>query len=883
MTKPATIRIRGARTHNLRGVDVDIPHGRLVVLTGVSGSGKSSLAFDTIFAEGQRRFLESLSAYSRQFLDLLQRPDVDAIDGLPPTVSVDQRTGAAQPRSTLGTTTEILDYLRLLYARAGTAHCTGCGREVAGQSSQAIVERVLALGERRKVMLLAPVVRGRKGQHQQVFADIAAAGFVRARVDGEIADIAEPPALDARRRHTIEAVVDRLVLKEGLRGRVQESVDLALRYGEGTCSVVWQEDNEWLERLYSERFACPDCGLSFPTPEPRTFSFNSPYGACPTCDGLGVGAHPPSPPLSKGGAGGVEEVKVDVELDTVLACPDCGGSRLNDFARRVTIDGRSIAEVSAMSVGDAVVWAENLLRALRSSSPPFAPEGREVALRTLPEVARRLRFLVEVGLDYLTLDRRTHTLSGGEFQRARLAGCLGSGLIGTCFVLDEPTIGLHPRDTAKLLTALEELRNQGNTVLVVEHDIDTMRRADYLIDLGPGAGADGGRIVATGTPAEVATANDSLTARYLSHDDTATFPPLTKGGPGGGGRRARRLIPQGLLRLEQVGTHNLQNVTVEFPLGLLTCVTGVSGSGKSSLVIDSLVPAVRDALASPRVRARGRWGLLSGAEAIDRLVQVDQSPLGRSGRSNPATYSGVWNEVRQVFATTREARLRGFTARRFSFNSRDGRCETCAGRGTRRIEMQYLPDLFVACETCRGARFNRQTLSIRYRGKSVADVLAMRFDEALGFFENFPRIVSRLKTFVDVGLGYLCLGQSSLDLSGGEAQRVRLATELGRPASGRTLFVLDEPTTGLHPADVERLLNVLHQLVDRGDTAIAIEHHLDVMANSDWLIDLGPEAGAAGGEILFEGPPHEIASARGHTAAALSEFLSAARVTPTGG
>ncbi|HUG91078.1 MAG TPA: hypothetical protein VML55_09605 [Planctomycetaceae bacterium] len=899
---PPAIRIRGARVHNLRNVSMDVPRNALVVFTGVSGSGKSSLAFDTLFAEGQRRYLESLSAYTRQFLDQLERADVDLIDGLPPTISIDQRAGSVQPRSTLATTTEIHDFLRLLYARAGRAHCPACGREVAGQSVAEIVRQVLALEDRRKVMILAPLVRGRKGRHRDVFEQIAKTGFVRARVDGTIVDAADPPGLAPGRRHTIEAVVDRVVVKDGIRPRLQESVELALKHGEGTCLVSFEDESGWHDRMYSEKFACPECGVSYPTPEPRMFSFNSPYGACPECDGLGVVAADESG-QTRGARGPVPGAELKLAVSST--CPECGGARLNAFARSVTFAGLSLPSLTSMTVSDAAVIVRQSagltgkVPAGDSSAAEVSAEGRAVAARVLPEVAGRLEFLLKVGLDYLTLDRPTQTLSGGEFQRARLAGCLGSGLTGVCYILDEPTIGLHPRDTGRLIATLSELRDQGNTVIVVEHDLDTIRRADHVIDLGPGAGPEGGRIVAAGPPGAIERSADSITGRFLRRNG-AGFTDFNSGSaladferPPAGSVEICKPDPPGIqkalfeeeapcLTLAGVRTHNLRDLTVAFPLGKLVCVTGVSGSGKSSLVTHSLVPAVRRVLAEPSALIDGRLehpvpgvAELSGADAIERLIEIDQSPLGRTGRSNPATYSGVWDDVRKLFARTREARLRGFTARRFSFNSPEGRCDACRGQGTRRIEMHYLPDMHVTCPACRGARFNRPTLSVRFRGKNVADVLAMRFDEAAGLFDQFARLRDRLEVFVDVGLGYLTLGQSSLALSGGEAQRVKLATELSRPGSARTLFVLDEPTTGLHPADVERLLGVLRRLVERGDTLVVIEHQLDLMAAADWLIDLGPEGGRNGGQIVACGRPDELAAAAGAGAGAAAAAAAA--------
>ena len=810
---PDVISVRGARIHNLQNVNVEIPRDRLVVITGVSGSGKSSLAFDTIFAEGQRRYLESLSTYTRQFLTQLERPDIDGIEGLPPTISVDQRMGSVAPRSTLSTTTEIYDYLRLLYARAGEAHCTDCGRPVSSQSAQAIVDQILALEERRKVMILSPVVRGGKGNHRDVFAKIAREGFVRARVDGEIVDAADPPDLQSSKPHEIEAVVDRIVVKDGIRGRLQDSVDLAIRHGDGTCVITHQSGEAWQDLLYSTKFACPDCSLSFPDLEPRTFSFNSPYGACSQCTGLGV-------------------LTADDEKQRV--CPDCHGTRLTAFARRVSLAGMTLPQLTALSVADA---RDFVVTTLDQPSVTFSPEAAAVVKQTLPEVARRLEFLLRVGLDYVSLNRPSRTLSGGEFQRARLASCLGAGLLGACYVLDEPTTGLHPRDTARLLTTLEDLRDQGNTVILVEHDMDIVSRADCVVDLGPGAGREGGRIIVSGSVEDVAHHSESVTARFLANGQTIRP------------REIRPIDEQTTLTLSGVSQNNVRNLTVSIPLGVFVSVTGVSGSGKSSLISQALVPVVRRALLD------GTPADLTGIQHLDRIIEVDQSPIGRSSRSNPATYSKMWDEIRRAYAKTREARLRGYTAQRFSFNAKDGRCEECAGHGEERIEMQFMPDIFVTCSRCRGARYNRQTLAVRYRGKTIADVLDMRIDEAEDFFENYPKLRTMLTTFNDVGLGYLCLGQPARTLSGGEAQRIKLATELGRVTMGRTLFVLDEPTTGLHPADVERLLTLLQGLVDRGDSVVVIEHNLDVIRASDWVIDMGPEGGDGGGEIVAEGAP----------------------------
>ncbi len=882
--------------HNLRDINVDIPRDSLVVMTGVSGSGKSSLAFDTLFAEGQRRYLESLSTYTRQFLNQLGRPDADLIDGLPPTISVDQRAGSPSRRSTLATATEIYDYLRLLYARAGRAHCIGCGRPVMQQSPQAIVEQILALEERRKVMILAPLVRGRKGLYRDVFERISKEGFVRARADGQIVDVANPPEFDRGKLHDVEAVIDRIVVKDGIRTRLHESVELALKHGEGTCLVSYQEGDAWHDRFYSSRFACSDCGLSFPELEPRTFSFNSPYGACEACQGLGVTGGQSAVGSRQSAVDSRQEAEGSREGPDV--CAACGGSRLGPFARAVTLADVPIHELTAMTVADAAGFVDRLLDALETGrkkgtgpicaehpagrsgkldlSPFFTtPEGRLAAGSALPDIVSRLRFLRKVGLDYLTLDRPTRTLSGGEFQRARLAGCLGAGLFGVCYILDEPTIGLHPRDVGRLIETLEELRDQGNSVLVVEHDGQMMRRSDHLIDLGPGAGSDGGRIVAAGTPDEVAGHAGSITGRYLSGAAAIGRPSPV----GSWFSRRRPIDREKTLTLTGARLHNLKDVTLRVPLEAFTCVTGVSGSGKSSLITETLTRAVRRALADEADVGPepGPFDLLTGAGQLERIVEIDQSPLGRTGRSNPATYSGVWGEVRKVFAKTREARLRGYTARRFSFNAKQGRCAECSGQGTKRIEMNFMPDMHVICPRCKGARFNRQTLAIRFRGKNAADVLAMRIEEAAGFFENFSKLHTILTTFVDMGLGYLCLGQSSLTLSGGEAQRVKLATELSRSTSGRTLFVLDEPSTGLHAADVEKLIALCQRLVDRQNSVLVIEHQLDVIAAADWVIDLGPEGGEAGGNMVAEGPPSKVAQVEAsHTARALKEYFAGA-------
>ena len=905
-TTPA-IRIRGARVHNLRDLDVDIPRDKLVVLTGVSGSGKSSLAFDTIYAEGRRRYIEGLSAYARQFLDQLERPDVDAIDGLPPTVAIDQKAGASSPRSTVGTVAEVNDYLRLLYARAGIPHCPKCGAAVRRQTPEQMVAGALGLPDGTKVMVMAPLVKGRKGQHAEAFEAIKRANLVRARVDGAIIDVSEEvPKLAKTKVHHVDAVVDRLVVREGVRGRLAESVDLALKLGDGSVILSIAEGDGWADRLLSVRHACPNCGTSFEAIEPRTFSFNSPYGACPACDGLGVvSAFDPSlvaPDLSKSVAGGAiaalgalpesrkfevplhgstaetpldampakarasmiadvialldvsyKDAKTDTRREALDAfraespCPACGGSRLRPEARAVRIGGVAIHEVSSLGIGRAI----EVLAAL-SFEPPLDLVGPPL----VTEVVGRLSYLDRVGVGYLSLDRAADTLSGGELQRVRLAGQVGSGLVGACFVLDEPTAGLHPRDTDRLLASLFALRDRGNSVVVVEHDEPTIRAADWVVDIGPGAGPEGGRVVAQGPPSALARSGESATADYLSGGIVpASFDPR----------------PLGDARIEVVGAteHNLDVGRAAFPIGALTVVSGVSGSGKSTLVQDILARAARRHLGEngPKPGAHGR---IDGLEQIDKLVAIDQSPIGRSPRSTPATYTGLYDEIRKVFALTREARARGYKANRFSFNVKGGRCETCGGQGVRRVEMQFLPDLEVLCEACAGRRFNPPTLDCRFKGRSIADVLAMRVDDAARLFDAVPKIRRGLEALAEAGLGYVALGQPSTTLSGGEAQRVKLAAELGRASTGKTLYILDEPTTGLHFADVAQLLTVLRRLAALGNTLVVIEHNLDVIRAADWVVDLGPEAGIGGGRVVAMGPPSTIAaSAESRTGAYL--------------
>jgi excinuclease ABC subunit A len=913
---PPAIRVRGARVHNLRHVDIDIPRDRIVVLTGVSGSGKSSLAFDTIFAEGQRRYIEGLSSHARQFLDQQERPDVDQIDGLPPTVSIDQKSGSANPRSTVGTLTEIHDYLRLLYARAGTPHCPQCDGPIERQTPEQIVAGVLAMEQGRKVIILAPIVRARKGRHAEAFAAVRRAQLIRARVDGEIVELGEdPPKLAATKPHTIEAVVDRLVIRDGIRPRLAESVDLALKIGDGTVVLAAQAGAEWQDRTLSIHYACPSCGANIEEIEPRTFSFNSPHGACRTCDGLGslcqfdselvvpdqarsleqsiasafVGRHltpdviladpaldtflkqrrvQRSTPLAswprkvlkalfdgdeESGFVGIiprlnhswETAKTEGQRAALIAlrqdfpCPDCGGARLRPEARAVMVGGKSIQAVCDLAIDDAIPFFESL---------SFDPPRDLIGPPLVREIRSRLQFLERVGLGYLSLSRGADTLSGGELQRTRLASQIGSGLTGVGFILDEPTSGLHPRDTDRLISTLRELRDRGNTILVVEHDEPTIRASDWVIDLGPGAGPDGGTIVAEGVLADVLAVEASVTARYLRRP--ATLETASSG-------RLER--SPGAITVVGASARNLKGNDARFPLGCITCVAGVSGSGKSSLVLEVLARAACRTLEGrgPRPGAHAR---IAGLDAIDKQITIDQSSIGRGPRSTPATYVGLYDEIRLLFARTREAKLRGYRANRFSFNAQAGRCEGCAGQGVRRIETRFLPDLFVRCEACGGKRFNRQTLEVKYKGKSIADVLDSRVDEALEFFGAIPRIHRGVLALHEAGLGYIKLGQSSTTLSGGEAQRVKLAAELGRDSTGKTLYVLDEPTTGLHAADVANLRCVLTRLADLGNTIVIIEHNLDVIRSADWVIDLGPEGGAAGGQVVAMGRPDQIAA-----------------------
>ena len=835
-----SIEVRGARVHNLKNVDVSLPHDSLVVLTGVSGSGKSSLAFDTVFAEGQRRYLESLSSYQRQFHSQLERPDVDDIDGLPPTISLAQNTTVVPQRSTLATTTDIYDFLRILYARTGTAHCPDCGRAVRHQTPAQITSHIMQLPERSRLMLLAPIVRDRRGFHVDTFQKISKAGFVRCRVDGEVVDADPPPELNRNRNHTIEAVIDRVIVKPGVEDRLKESIGLTLKHGDGTCILSIDEDGQWTDRLFSTSFACPDCQQSFLPVEPRTFSFNSPYGACPDCAGLG------------------EVIDDESAPEVRYTCESCHGTRLSEFSRSVTFCDTSIAELTSRTCEEALEFFETTMKSV-DSLDEFDAESTAVINQVGPELTRRLAFLCEVGLDYLSLDRATSTLSGGELQRARLAGCLGSGLLGACYVLDEPTSGLHPRDTQRLIQSLEDLRDQGNTLLVVEHDEQVMHSADWIVDLGPGAGSAGGNIIAQGVAEKLADNPDSITGSFLNSRLNSEW----------GVQRPEE--PDVWIKASGMSLHNLHDLELKIPQARLTGVSGVSGSGKSSAIIQSVVPAVRQILNGTK-RGKNLVCKVDGLEPIERLIEIDQAPIGRNARSNPATYSKLWDEIRKAFATTKDSRVRGFTARRFSFNTGDGRCPECDGQGQKRIEMQFMPDVWVPCGICHGRRFNPQTLTVQFKGRSIADVLEMSFREAAEFFSSIPRMSAKLQTFVDVGLGYLRLGQPSTTLSGGEAQRVKLATELGRSGRQPTLYVLDEPTAGLHASDVAKLIDVLQRLVDQGHTVLVVEHNLQVLSTVDWLMDLGPGAGAAGGRLVACGTPKEVADcSESATGAALRE------------
>ena len=829
-----SIVIKGAREHNLKNIDVTIPRDRLVVITGLSGSGKSSLAFDTIYAEGQRRYVESLSAYARQFLEQMGKPDVDSIEGLSPAISIEQKSTSHNPRSTVGTVTEIYDYLRLLFARVGRPSCFQCGEEITAQTVQQMVDAIGSLPESSKFQLLAPIVRGRKGEYRKELLDMRRAGYARARIDGKNIDLGDDISLDKQKKHTIEIVVDRLVMKSGdaLMRRLADSVETSLKLSGGLVGVL--TDNGHVS-LYSEKLACIRCGVSYPEITPRVFSFNSPHGACPACDGIGYAMTPGAPD--------------DEDFTLLEPCEVCKGARLRPESLSVKVATQSIAQVTHLSVRAAADFFNSLT---------FTERELVIAHRILKEIRERLGFLVNVGLDYLTLDRAAATLSGGEGQRIRLATQIGSGLVGVLYILDEPSIGLHQRDNRRLLHTLLRLRDLGNTVVVVEHDAETMMAADHLLDMGPGAGTHGGQVIAQGTPLDVMGNLDSLTGQYLRGTQMVSLP-----------RRQRK--PKGLLSIVGATKHNLKGMTAKIPLGLLTCVTGVSGSGKSTLVLEVLFHSLSQLLYHKKPKIDGCKELL-GADALDKVIDIDQSPIGRTPRSNPATYTGLFGFIRDLYSNLPESRVRGYKPGRYSFNVKGGRCEACQGDGLIKIEMHFLPDVYVTCEVCKGQRYNRETMEIHHKGKSIADVLNMTVDDAVEFFEHIPFIKRKLDTLHDVGLHYVKLGQSATTLSGGEAQRVKLSRELSKRPTGRTMYILDEPTTGLHFADVQRLLDVLDRLVEAGNTVVVIEHNLDVIKNADWVIDLGPEGGDRGGEIVAEGPPKEIAkSKRSYTGQVLKE------------
>ncbi|ADG06856.1 excinuclease ABC subunit UvrA [Kyrpidia tusciae] len=940
--------IKGARVHNLKNIDVTIPREKFVVLTGLSGSGKSSLAFDTIYAEGQRRYVESLSAYARQFLGQMDKPDVDSIDGLSPAISIDQKTTSRNPRSTVGTVTEIYDYLRLLYARAGEPHCPKCGRPITSQTVEQMVDRIMTLPERTRIQILAPVVRGRKGEHVKLFEDLAKQGFVRVRVDGEIRELTEPFRLEKNRKHRVDVVVDRIIVKPDIEQRLADSIETALDRAGGLVTVSVIDGEEW---LFSQNLACPDCGISVGELSPRMFSFNSPYGACEACTGLGTnmeidpelvipdrtrsiaegaivpwmgstsnyypqlleaackafGVDPDVPvenldpelveKLLYGAPGerirfsyendfgrmrtaevyfegvipnlerryretGSEHIREFIEeFMSTKPCPACQGRRLRPEALAVKLGGKNIAEVTALSVTEALAFFENL---------SLTPKQAHIARQVLKEIRARLGFLRDVGLDYLTLDRPAGSLSGGEAQRIRLATQIGSGLTGVLYILDEPSIGLHQRDNERLIRTLERMRDLGNTLIVVEHDEDTMLAADYIIDIGPGAGVHGGEVVAAGTPREVMANVQSVTGRYLSGRE---FIPLPA---------ERREAGDRWIEVVGASEHNLKGIDVKFPVGLFTCVTGVSGSGKSTLVNEILYKALASQCNGARVRP-GEHREIRGLEYVDKVIDVDQSPIGRTPRSNPATYTGVFDDIREVFAGTPEARMRGYKKGRFSFNIKGGRCEACRGDGIIKIEMHFLPDVYVPCEVCKGRRYNRETLEVRYKGKNIAEVLDMTVEDAAEFFKAVPRIARKLQTLSDVGLGYMRLGQPATTLSGGEAQRIKLASELHRRSNGKTVYILDEPTTGLHAADIRKLLDVLQRLVEAGDTVIVIEHNLDVIKTADYLIDLGPEGGDGGGQVVATGTPEDVAAnPASHTGRFLGPILERDRQRSAG-
>lgn len=938
-----TIEVRGARTHNLKNIDLSLPRNKLIVITGLSGSGKSSLAFDTLYAEGQRRYVESLSAYARQFLSMMEKPDVDTIEGLSPAISIEQKSTSHNPRSTVGTITEIYDYLRLLYARVGTPHCPTHNAPLEAQTVSQMVDSVLAMPDEHRYMLLAPVIRERKGEHLVLLEELRAKGFIRLRINGTVYDMDDLPALDKNKRNNIDVVVDRFKVRDDLAQRLAESFETALQLADGIATVACMDDGVELEQVFSARFACPHCGHAVSELEPKLFSFNNPSGACPGCDGLGVkqffdarrlvnseltlaeGAirgwdrrsayyfqmlqslarhyafdidtpfgqlKPRIRELILQGSG-LEDIEfnylndrgdivkrkhpfegiipnlerryretesnsVREELAKYLstqACPDCDGSRLCSSARHVWVADKTLPEVVRLPVGDAHQYFSQLTLPGRRG---------EIADKILKEIGERLQFLVNVGLDYLTLERSADTLSGGEAQRIRLASQIGAGLVGVMYILDEPSIGLHQRDNERLLATLTHLRNLGNTVIVVEHDEDAIRLADYVVDIGPGAGVHGGKIVAQGTPEEVMANPDSLTGQYLSGKKHITWP-----------EQRTPINPEKMLRLMGASGNNLQNVNLVVPLGLFTCITGVSGSGKSTLINGTLYPLAATELNRATTLEVAPYKEIDGLQHLDKVVDIDQSPIGRTPRSNPATYTGIFTPVRELFASVPEARARGYTPGRFSFNVKGGRCEACQGDGVIKVEMHFLPDIYVPCDICKGKRYNRETLDIRYKGKTIDEVLGMTIEEARAFFDAIPALARRLQTLIDVGLSYIRLGQSATTLSGGEAQRVKLARELSKRDTGQTLYILDEPTTGLHFADIQLLLDVLHQLRDRGNSIVVIEHNLDVIKTADWIVDLGPEGGSRGGQIIATGTPEQIAACEdSHTGRFLRPLLA---------
>ncbi|ROJ29523.1 excinuclease ABC subunit UvrA [Morganella morganii] len=937
------IDIRGARTHNLKNINLIIPRDKLIVITGLSGSGKSSLAFDTLYAEGQRRYVESLSAYARQFLSLMEKPDVDHIEGLSPAISIEQKSTSHNPRSTVGTITEIHDYLRLLFARVGEPRCPDHDIPLTAQTVSQMVDNVLTLPEGKRLMLLAPVVKERKGEHTKLLDNLAAQGYIRARIDGEICDLSDPPKLELQIKHTIEVVVDRFKVRDDLTQRLAESFETALTLSGGTAIIADMEDNSAEELVFSANFACPVCGYSMSELEPRLFSFNNPAGACPTCDGLGVQQFfdpdrvVQNPNLSLGGGAirgwdrrnfyyyqmlmsladhykfdiespyselpakiqkvilngsgresiefkysndrgdvtvrhhpfeGVlhnmerryketESMAVREELAKYISnrpCISCGGTRLKKEARFVFVDNTTLPQISDFSIGHAMDFFNNL---------KFSGQRAKIAEKVLKEIQDRLKFLVNVGLNYLTLSRSAETLSGGEAQRIRLASQIGAGLVGVMYVLDEPSIGLHQRDNDRLLETLIHLRNLGNTVIVVEHDEDAIRAADHIIDIGPGAGVHGGEIVAQGSLEDIISTPDSLTGKFLSGERRISIP-----------EKRNVADPAKMLTITGASGNNLKDVTLNLPVGLFTCITGVSGSGKSTLINDTLFPIAQTQLNGATTITPAPYKSVEGLEHFDKVIDIDQSPIGRTPRSNPATYTGVFTPVRELFAGVPESRSRGYTPGRFSFNVKGGRCEACQGDGVLKVEMHFLPDVYVPCDQCKGKRYNRETLEVKYKGKNIHEVLDMTIEEAREFFDVVPALARKLQTLMDVGLSYIRLGQSATTLSGGEAQRVKLAKELSKRGTGQTLYILDEPTTGLHFADIEQLLAVLHQLRDQGNSIVVIEHNLDVIKTADWIVDLGPEGGSGGGEILIAGTPEEVAACeRSHTARFLKPIL----------